>query len=132
MPWIHAWRRCVTGNQATKVPGDRATGNLLDARLVPGSHGAHGSYDKGRYGYGYPEAPPLEDERGHAPRALETPGGHIGELRSEEHTSELQSHSDLVCRLLLEKKKNESTASRRDVHHQRRASRRQLVAQARR
>src|SRR5438034_6936774 len=26
--------------------------------------------------------------------------------RSEEHTSELQSHSDLVCRLLLEKKKN--------------------------
>src|SRR5436190_17636588 len=25
-------------------------------------------------------------------------------LRSEEHTSELQSHSDLVCRLLLEKK----------------------------
>src|SRR2546428_10166482 len=29
-----------------------------------------------------------------------------GELRSEEHTSELQSRSDLVCRLLLEKKKN--------------------------
>src|SRR5436190_13311170 len=28
-----------------------------------------------------------------------------GRMRSEEHTSELQSHSDLVCRLLLEKKK---------------------------
>src|SRR5260221_2277817 len=28
--------------------------------------------------------------------------------RSEEHTSELQSHSDLVCRLLLEKKKTKS------------------------
>src|SRR5438034_2444710 len=28
--------------------------------------------------------------------------------RSEEHTSELQSHSDLVCRLLLEKKKRRS------------------------
>src|SRR2546428_3691203 len=27
-----------------------------------------------------------------------------GQLRSEEHTSELQSRSDLVCRLLLEKK----------------------------
>src|SRR5260221_8567011 len=27
--------------------------------------------------------------------------------RSEEHTSELQSHSDLVCRLLLEKKKSQ-------------------------
>src|SRR5450432_4662138 len=29
--------------------------------------------------------------------------------RSEEHTSELQSRSDLVCRLLLEKKKNTKT-----------------------
>src|SRR5260221_8108537 len=29
----------------------------------------------------------------------------INDIRSEEHTSELQSHSDLVCRLLLEKKK---------------------------
>src|SRR5436190_22001446 len=28
------------------------------------------------------------------------------DARSEEHTSELQSHSDLVCRLLLEKKKS--------------------------
>src|SRR5438034_4708482 len=28
--------------------------------------------------------------------------------RSEEHTSELQSHSDLVCRLLLEKKNNKN------------------------
>src|SRR5437773_6396358 len=31
------------------------------------------------------------------------------DLRSEEHTSELQSHHDLVCRLLLEKKKNDHT-----------------------
>src|SRR5436190_11035024 len=30
--------------------------------------------------------------------------------RSEEHTSELQSHSDLVCRLLLEKKKSNDAA----------------------
>src|SRR5438034_11713847 len=35
----------------------------------------------------------------------------FGEIRSEEHTSELQSHSDLVCRLLLEKKKNNNTLS---------------------
>src|SRR5260370_20975678 len=32
------------------------------------------------------------------------PDGYTG--RSEEHTSELQSHLNLVCRLLLEKKKN--------------------------
>src|SRR5438132_10114791 len=31
------------------------------------------------------------------------------EFRSEEHTSELQSHSDLVCRLLLEKKKKKKS-----------------------
>src|SRR5260370_30083289 len=31
--------------------------------------------------------------------------------RSEEHTSELQSHLNLVCRLLLEKKKHEQTHS---------------------
>src|SRR5438034_8139473 len=32
----------------------------------------------------------------------------VCDLRSEEHTSELQSHSDLVCRLLLEKKKKKT------------------------
>src|SRR5438034_7218817 len=31
----------------------------------------------------------------------------LRKARSEEHTSELQSHSDLVCRLLLEKKKKQ-------------------------
>src|SRR5438132_4678867 len=31
--------------------------------------------------------------------------------RSEEHTSELQSHSDLVCRLLLEKKKKKNVVT---------------------
>src|SRR5438132_4740605 len=35
----------------------------------------------------------------------------VAKLRSEEHTSELQSHSDLVCRLLLEKKKPPPTAT---------------------
>src|SRR2546427_1304282 len=33
-------------------------------------------------------------------------------MRSEEHTSELQSQSNLVCRLLLEKKKNKNAHSR--------------------
>src|SRR5438093_7605668 len=37
--------------------------------------------------------------------AHEVSGGLVGE-RSEEHTSELQSLTNLVCRLLLEKKKN--------------------------
>src|SRR5699024_11948774 len=33
----------------------------------------------------------------------------LGIVRSEEHTSELQSRFDLVCRLLLEKKKNKNS-----------------------
>src|SRR5438132_10888947 len=46
--------------------------------------------------------------RGEPPRrpARPTTGRQRPRSRSEEHTSELQSHSDLVCRLLLEKKKN--------------------------
>src|SRR2546430_9946388 len=38
-------------------------------------------------------------------------GGQPSHQRSEEHTSELQSQSNLVCRLLLEKKKNTSATS---------------------
>src|SRR2546428_9649018 len=37
------------------------------------------------------------------------------QLRSEEHTLELQSRSDLVCRLLLEKKKRECRSKRHRV-----------------
>src|SRR5438034_10846810 len=35
--------------------------------------------------------------------------------RSEEHTSELQSHSDLVCRLLLEKKKKNNNPKKKSI-----------------
>src|SRR2546421_8390003 len=40
-----------------------------------------------------------------------------GPTRSEEHTSELQSRSDLVCRLLLEKKKKRVKLGRRCCSH---------------
>src|SRR2546426_1948667 len=45
------------------------------------------------------------------PQALpsEPAGQRSGSARSEEHTSELQSPCNLVCRLLLEKKKNKPT-----------------------
>src|SRR5205809_1828168 len=39
-------------------------------------------------------------------------GRELRDVRSEEHTSELQSRLHLVCRLLLEKKKNQSTLQR--------------------
>src|SRR2546427_3186967 len=42
--------------------------------------------------------------------------GAVGAFRSEEHTSELQSQSNLVCRLLLEKKKKEIEKVKSEVH----------------
>src|SRR5438034_10639575 len=45
----------------------------------------------------------------HPARRVALCGELRGVDRSEEHTSELQSHSDLVCRLLLEKKKKKIT-----------------------
>src|SRR5206468_11722104 len=54
-------------------------------------------------------------EQGHRPPA-EPPraaGGRPLRRRSEEHTSELQSRSDLVCRLLLEKKKKKKKITRK-------------------
>src|SRR5437868_13215046 len=64
-----------------------------------------------------PQKPPIEARVG-GPTS-EQPGDRIGRYkllqqigeggRSEEHTSELQSRFDLVCRLLLEKKKNKRT-----------------------
>src|SRR5438034_3312001 len=61
-----------------------------------------------------PSEPPRRvtvDDCGTASRALEAWLDADGP-RSEEHTSELQSHSDLVCRLLLEKKKKKEKQSR--------------------
>src|SRR5437868_9650220 len=42
-----------------------------------------------------------------------TTSGSLRRRRSEEHTSELQSRFDLVCRLLLEKKKNKKKQTKR-------------------
>src|SRR2546421_5411276 len=51
---------------------------------------------------------PASDGVGRSGRSA-TRVGDLPDLRSEEHTSELQSRSDLVCRLLLEKKKQQIT-----------------------
>src|SRR5690349_24242648 len=52
----------------------------------------------------HPEAEPGVEDRNRKPRVGAGSRGPEPE-RSEEHTSELQSRRDLVCRLLLEKKK---------------------------
>src|SRR2546430_2867772 len=59
-----------------------------------------------------------KDKRNRPPKRSVTPisgspiAGPAPPLRSEEHTSELQSQSNLVCRLLLEKKKTGQRAGR--------------------
>src|SRR2546430_14962396 len=58
----------------------------------------------------------LQREMGRAPQTpvtvdVEKQEVRFGDRRSEEHTSELQSQSNLVCRLLLEKKKKQKYRS---------------------
>src|SRR2546430_6018503 len=53
---------------------------------------------------------------GDADVALEIDGDDRATVRSEEHTSELQSQSNLVCRLLLEKKKKYQTNAIRIIN----------------
>src|SRR2546427_3116287 len=58
------------------------------------------------------DAPPIAvllEEAAHASGLIEAKNG---TCRSEEHTSELQSQSNLVCRLLLEKKKKKTNILR--------------------
>src|SRR3712207_7654729 len=73
------------------LPICRGAGGLLRG-LLPGEHAARGGAP-----YSLPRRPR---------RAGGEAGVQEGRLRSEEHTSELQSRQYLVCRLLLEKKKN--------------------------
>src|SRR5260370_29388107 len=60
---------------------------------------------------------------GRPPGPVAGPGAEttLSGIRSEEHTSELQSHLNLVCRLLLEKKKQDQSAQ--PITHYRRRNR---------
>src|SRR3712207_7494588 len=69
-----------------------------DAR-VPGPHGPHHARARARDESLPARAPPRVSDR------IQVPKGTFDVLRSEEHTSELQSRQYLVCRLLLEKKR---------------------------
>src|SRR5206468_11378769 len=80
----------------------RAVGGPLRPRIVTGGAEELLGRDRVLAGFG---------NVGHPELLLGGPDGVLAEpgkdpvARSEEHTSELQSRSDLVCRLLLEKKK---------------------------
>src|SRR3712207_8162878 len=79
--------------------------SLHDALPISGTHDhkRHRNTDPGRR----PVAADADlQERGHKARWPGRAASPWRRLRSEEHTSELQSRQYLVCRLLLEKKKN--------------------------
>src|SRR2546427_6183781 len=75
-------RRSIPARAVAMLDGDLTTGTAIGAPYAP--------------------------QAGIAPAAYEGLFG-AGGTRSEEHTSELQSQSNLVCRLLLEKKKKKTS-----------------------
>src|SRR5207249_9539201 len=100
----------------------RLTSALLVARIESRSQlgcrslaaSLHFSVEEGRFGEMKPQFPIEQTESGEFQRQEDTFREWISNdgstpypavVRSEEHTSELQSRFDLVCRLLLEKKK---------------------------
>src|SRR2546430_6478769 len=73
---------------------------------------------EGRVSFVYP----VMDGQSRTARVRVVVPNHDGALkpgRSEEHTSELQSQSNLVCRLLLEKKKRRSNVPTHQAQHTR-------------
>src|SRR2546430_12628820 len=80
---------------------DRMTRHVGGALGVAG-HLLHGARHAGRELGGRGDLPGLRTARPGEVQSRQIASA----MRSEEHTSELQSQSNLVCRLLLEKKKN--------------------------
>src|SRR5207248_8168365 len=105
--------------KAGTVPNPRPGGPAIDAPLLPPSFAPERvlQIQRGLFD-GHPPAVPVIENGGHdqAGAAHEPEHRHDAPdgddetgVRSEEHTSELQSPYDLVCRLLLEKKKKHNT-----------------------
>src|SRR2546430_3653606 len=64
-----------------------------------------------RFFHEHPNLEALRDKN-YVPMKVSMSQENPNRARSEEHTSELQSQSNLVCRLLLEKKKNKKSSGR--------------------
>src|SRR2546430_7378040 len=71
-------------------------------------HGAASTPDRAQQRDGPHPDGPRSTRGGGAPDGHRESAGASRSSRSEEHTSELQSQSNIVCRLLLEKKKHKS------------------------
>src|SRR5256885_9681624 len=88
-PYTTLFRSCASGGSAMPVELMRGFEEAFGCKILEG--------------YGLSESSPVaafnHPDRERKPGSIGTP------VRSEEHTSELQSPCNLVCRLLLEKKK---------------------------
>src|SRR2546426_6876262 len=97
--WIEAWSK-VLGQAMGTEQFAKLMGQSLDQFLA--THG--------------PLRRAAEQQTEQALQALQLPSRSqvtaVAKMRSEEHTSELQSPCNLVCRLLLEKKKKKESANR--------------------
>src|SRR5437773_7743488 len=83
----------------------RADGRRPRAHRGERPHRAAALRAGGRDGAGPHRVRDVGDDR----RAMERGAADVRGSRSEEHTSELQSHHEIVCRLLLEKKKKKTS-----------------------
>src|SRR5256885_8768379 len=88
--------------RSTLFPYTTLFRSVLDRRQGPGPLSRSPKVRRGSGKWIY-LPPPLPDARARI-------GDQLGSKRSEEHTSELQSPCNLVCRLLLEKKKNRTAS----------------------
>src|SRR2546427_5607040 len=94
-PRLFRWNLQFAGQSQHHVAGDAGKDAAVRSRRQKAASKGH------EYVAGCPF--------GHLPLMIQQHGVVGSERRSEEHTSELQSQSNLVCRLLLEKKNNCST-----------------------
>src|SRR5688572_31823890 len=89
-PYTTLFRSSCISSSVTSCAATFAQGGSSDAAFV----------------YGTWSIEHTREVAGHARESVARAEKRVGhEIRSEEHTSELQSQSNLVCRLLLEKKK---------------------------
>src|SRR5690606_41570149 len=105
---------CITASAITRS----YTHSLHDALPISASHARGGFAGSGRGSCGLGSPPPEGVERSRpcprraCPWTARRTARSLGPgARSEEHTAELQSRENLVCRLLLEKKKKRTSQS---------------------
>src|SRR5260221_13023968 len=91
IPVVNVNNNCSTGSSALFLARQAVKGGLVECALALGFE----KMEPGSLGVKYTDRTNALDK--HAMRMFE--------IRDPQHTSELQSHSDLVCRLLLEKTK---------------------------